>query len=65
MYRKHIDGEKLSFVYLFIECYSYNTSEDVINAYKLEFKRIADEQHLTMLSEVNGISELYAKWGLN
>lgn len=65
LYRKHIDGEKLSFVYLFIECYSYNTSEDIINAYKLEFKRIADEQHLSRASENNDLSELYAKWGLN
>lgn len=65
MYHNHINGEKLSFVYLFVECYSYNTSEDIINAYKNEFKQIADAQHLSKLAEAKDISELYAKWGLN
>lgn len=65
MYHNHIGGEKLSFVYLFVECYSYNTSEDIINAYKNEFKQIADTQHLSKLAEAKDISELYDKWGLN
>lgn len=65
MYQDHIDGEKLSFVYLYVECYNYNTSEDEINAYKAEFKQIADRLHLSRVSENEEISSLYEKWGLN
>lgn len=65
MYHNHISGEKLSFLYLFVECYSYNTSEDIINAYKAEFKQIADTLHLSKVAEGQDISDLYIKWGLN
>lgn len=65
MYLDHINTEKLSVLYLFVECYSYNTSEDVINEYKAEFKKIADSFNLTQAAENTTISEVYTKWGLN
>lgn len=65
MYHEHIIGEKLSVLYLFIECYSYNTSEDVINSYKAEFQEIASSLDISMASESAALSELYASWGIN
>lgn len=65
LYRDHINGEKLSVLYLFVECYSYNTSEDVINAHKSEFKELGNYFGLTNLDEATSISELYSKWGVN
>lgn len=64
MYHEHINGEKLSVLYLYIQCYSYNTSEDVIDAYKTEFKRIADTLNVSKVSEGQNISSLYESWGI-
>lgn len=65
MYYDHIMAEKLSVLYLFVECYSYNTTEDVIASYKAEFKEIADDLKLLQVSEGHSISELYGKWGID
>lgn len=65
MYHEHINGEKLSVLYLFVECYSYNTSEDVIDAYKAEFKDIATTLNISLYSESVDISELYSRWGID
>lgn len=59
MYRNHINGEKLSVLYLFVQCYSYNTSAEVIDAYRTEFKEIADSFGLTYLAETQTISGFY------
>lgn len=59
MYRDHINGEKLSVLYLFIQCYSYNTSEEVIDAYKTEFKQLAESFGLTYQAENQTISDFY------
>ena len=65
MYSDHIKGEKLSALYLFIECYSYNTSTELLDAYKAEFKEIADSFGSKWYAEDVGISELYDKWGID
>lgn len=65
LYRDHIMGEKLSVLYLFVECYSYNTAEDLIDAYKNEFKEIGDHFGIIHMDEAYSISDLYSKWGLN
>lgn len=64
-YLEHIQIEKLSTLYLFVECYSYNTSADLIDSYKAEFKELADKFNITKLWEGTSISNLYDKWGLN
>lgn len=61
-YLEHIMCEKLSTLYLFIECYSYNTSAELIDAYKAEFKEWADRFHIVKVYEGNDISSLYDKW---
>ena len=63
-YLDHIWAEKLSTLYLYVECYNFNTSVDVIDAYKAEFKEIADHFNITQVSEGKNISNLYDKWGL-
>lgn len=63
-YLDHILAEKLSTLYLYVECYNFNTSVDVIDAYKAEFKEIADHFNITQVSEGKNISNLYDKWGL-
>lgn len=65
LYLDHIEGEKLSVLYMFVECYSYNTSADVIEAYQKEFKEIGDRFGLGYLKEAEKITELYTKWGIN
>ena len=60
MYLNNINGEKLAALYLFVECYSYNTSEDVLDAYKQEFK-----ENVFQLSAHDSISVLYEGWGIN
>lgn len=65
MYLNNINGEKLAALYLFVECYSYNTSEDVLDAYKQEFKEIASELNVFQLSAHDSISVLYEGWGIN
>lgn len=62
LYKKHIDGEKLSVLYLYVEC--YGSSVDV-SAYKAEFKEIADSLGLTRYREGGNISVLYSNWGIN
>lgn len=63
-YHDHIMAEKLSTLYLYVECYNFNTSADVIDAYKAEFKEIADHFNVTQVSEGKNISNLYDKWGM-
>lgn len=68
MYAKYLDNihrEKLSVLYLLVECYSYNTSADIIDSYKTEFKEIADKFNITRVDESDSIENLYEKWGLN
>jgi len=64
MYYDHIMAEKLSVLYMFVECYSYNTTEEIIASYKTEFKEIADGFNLVRVSESIEISNLYEKWGI-
>lgn len=64
-YLDHIMLEKLSTLFLLVELYSYNTSPDLINSYKAEFKEWADKFGILQVWESHGISELYTKWGLN
>lgn len=61
-YLERIATEKLSTLYLFIECYSYNTSTELIDAYKAEFKQWADYFGNTKVYESSDISNLYDKW---
>lgn len=61
-YLERIQKEKLSTLYLFVECYSYNTSAALINSYKAEFKELADKFSVTKYYESNDISHLYDKW---
>ena len=61
-YLERIMREKLSTLYLFVECYSYNTSAEKIDAYKAEFKEWADKFHITKVHESTDISNLYNKW---
>jgi hypothetical protein len=64
-YLERIAMEKLSTLYLFVECYSYNTSAELIDAYKAEFKQWADKFGIIKVYESHDISILYDKWGLN
>lgn len=64
-YLEHIKTEKLSTLYLFVECYSYNTSAELIDSYKAEFKEWADKFSIAYVHESTSISNLYNKWGLN
>ena len=67
LYAKYLDNihrEKLSVLYLLVECYTYNTNVDLLDSYKNEFKEIADKFNITMVDEGNSIKELYDKWGL-
>ncbi len=64
-YLEHIQKEKISTLYLFVECYSYNTSVELIDAYKAEFKKLADKFSITKVWESTDISNLYDKWGLS
>ena len=64
-YLERIAMEKLSTLYLFVECYSYNTSAEQIDAYKAEFKQWADRFGVLKVYEGHDISDLYDKWGLN
>ena len=57
-------AEKLSTLYLYVECYNFNTSADIIDAYKAEFKEIADYFNISQVSEGKNISSLYDKWGM-
>ena len=61
-YLEHIQKEKISTLYLLVECYSYNTSVTLIDAYKAEFKELADRFHIVKVYEGNDISSLYDKW---
>ncbi len=61
-YLERIQKEKLSTLYLFVECYSYNTSATLIDSYKAEFKELADKLSVTKRHESNDISILYDKW---
>lgn len=64
-YLERIMKEKLSTLYLFVECYSYNTSAELIDSYKAEFKEWADKFSIAHVHESTDISNLYDKWGLN
>ena len=64
-YLNHIKIEKLSTLYLIVECYSYNTSAELIDSYKAEFKEWADKFSIAHVHESTSISNLYDKWGLN
>lgn len=64
-YLERIQKEKLSTLYLFVECYSYNTNAALIESYKAEFKELADKFSVTRVWESTDISNLYEKWGLN
>jgi len=59
-----IEGEKVSPLYLFVECYSYNTPSEIIGEYKTQFKTIADRLKITKYAEGSDISTLYSKWGI-
>lgn len=61
-YLERIQKEKLSTLYLFVECYSYNTSAELINAYKAEFRELAEKFSVTKYYESTDISNLYDKW---
>ncbi|MBQ8757467.1 MAG: DUF4838 domain-containing protein [Oscillospiraceae bacterium] len=61
-YLEHIQKEKISTLYLLVECYSYNTSVTLIDAYKAEFKELADKLGVTKYHESSDISNLYDKW---
>lgn len=61
-YLERIQKEKLSTLYLFVECYSYNTNAALIDSYKAEFKELADKLSVTKRHESNDISILYDKW---
>lgn len=61
-YLERVQKEKLSTLYLFVECYSYNTSAALIESYKAEFKELADKFTVTKYYESNDISGLYDKW---
>ncbi len=63
-YLEHIMREKLSTLYLYVELYSFNTSAELIDAYKAEFKEWADKFGITRVWESTDISNLYIKWGL-
>ena len=62
MYLEHIQREKLSTLYLFVECYSYNTNAALIESYKAEFKELADKLSVTKYYESHDISDRYDKW---
>ena len=64
-YWEHIQKERISTLYLFVECYSYNTDAALIESYKAEFKELADKFSVTKVWESTDISNLYDKWGLN
>ena len=61
-YLERSQKEKLSTLYLFVECYSYNTNAVLIEAYTAEFKELADKFSVTKHHESNDISILYDKW---
>ena len=61
-YLERIQKEKLSTLYLFVECYSYNTNAALIDSYKAEFKELADKFGVTKYYESTDISNLYDKW---
>lgn len=61
-YLERIQKEKLSTLYLFVECYSYNTSAELIDAYKAEFRELAEKFSVTKVWESTDISNLYDKW---
>ena len=61
-YLEHIQKENISTLYLLVECYSYNTSVTLIDAYKAEFKELADKLGVTKYHESSDISNLYDKW---
>jgi len=61
-YLERIQKEKLSTLYLFVECYSYNTNAALIDSYKAEFKELADKFGVTKYCESKDISNLYDKW---
>ena len=61
-YLERIQKEKISTLYLFVECYSYNTSAALIDSYKAEFKELADKFSVTKYYESTDISNLYDKW---
>ena len=61
-YLERVQKEKLSTLYLFVECYSYNTNAALIESYKAEFKELADKFTVTKYYESNDISGLYDKW---
>lgn len=61
-YLERIQKEKLSTLYLFVECYSYNTNAALIDSYKAEFKELADKFSVSKYYESHDISILYDKW---
>lgn len=61
-YLERIQKEKLSTLYLFVECYSYNTNAALIESYKAEFKELADKFSVTKYYESHDISQLYEGW---
>lgn len=64
-YLEHIQREKISTLYLLVECYSYNTNTELIDSYKAEFRELADGFGISKVWESTDISNLYDKWGLN
>ena len=64
-YLERIQIEKMSTLFLFVECYSYNTSPDLISSYKAEFKEYGDKFGISKYRESTDISELYNKWGIS
>lgn len=63
-YYKHIAGERLSFYYLFISLYTYNTSKDVIKSYQTQFKADCESCGLSLVAESGGtVGNLFKTWG--
>lgn len=64
-YQKHIAGERLSYLYLMIKIYSYNTESTQLNAYKNQFRADVNSCGATITAESAGaISDLYSEWNM-
>ena len=55
-YYKHIAGERISALYLFVSCYSYNSAPDVIAAYKRQANADIKTCKLTRTNEYTSIN---------
>lgn len=63
-YYKHIAGERLSALYLFVSLYGYNTDATIIKSYQAQFKADAESLGITLTAEGNGtIASLIKTWG--